>query len=396
MIDEYTKKTKKEDEDCQNFLGLNKKEEEKIKKNIENCYKNIITNYIKEKITNNKNINTNVINLDKLIEFITIIIDNLSPSFRDLKDSMNINDYIKVKLINYNDFTKSKVIDGFALTKNVCSKKMGEKQETPKILFLDLDLNDHEANEPTKIKKESIKEESFKIDEIQKKIKLLGVNIILLNKGINNLLLQSLLKDSKLIIIINVKSSSLKKIARCTKGEVITSLLELDIGNQKTEEDKNNKKQKLSSNILGTCKLFQIENTNNFMKKKIKDKKYIINDFTSNNIQNFNNIILSNNYKLMIFEGCNDILFKTLLLSGNDRKSLKEVKKLLKNEIFSTSREFFLQKNMLYFLFCNIPSSINNINNEEIKTDNKVKGDLLLSRGISNDMKKKYDLLSKN
>ena len=254
MIDEYTKKTKKEDEDCQNFLGLNKKEEEKIKKNIENCYKNIITNYIKEKITNNKNINTNVINLDMLIEFITIIIDNLSPSFRDLKDSMNINDYIKVKLINYNDFTKSKVIDGFALTKNVCSKKMGEKQETPKILFLDLDLNDHEANEPTKIKKESIKEESFKIDEIQKKIKLLGVNIILLNKGINNLLLQSLLKDSKLIIIINVKSSSLKKIARCTKGEVITSLLELDIGNQKTEEDKNNKKQKLSSNILGTCK----------------------------------------------------------------------------------------------------------------------------------------------
>ena len=46
---------------------------------------------------------------------------------------------------------------------------------------------------------------------------------------------------------------------------------------------------------------------------------------------------------------------------------------------------------MLYFLFCNIPSSIKNINNEEIKTDNKVKGDLLLSRGISNDMKMKYN-----
>ena len=30
MIDEYIKKTKKEDEDCQNFLGLNKKEYRKM------------------------------------------------------------------------------------------------------------------------------------------------------------------------------------------------------------------------------------------------------------------------------------------------------------------------------------------------------------------------------
>lgn len=59
MIDEYTKKIKKEDEDCLKFLGLDKKGEEKIKKDIEKCYENILTNYIKSKIINNKSINLN-------------------------------------------------------------------------------------------------------------------------------------------------------------------------------------------------------------------------------------------------------------------------------------------------------------------------------------------------
>ena len=266
MIDEYTKKTKIEDDECQKFLGLNKDEEKKVEDNIEKCYDNLVTNYIKEKITNNEKINLKVIDLDKLIGYIKNIIENLSPSFGDLKDSMNINEYIKVKLINYKDFTKSKVIDGFAMTKNVCSKKMGEKQESPKILLLDLDLNEYKLKEPINLTEENKIEEPFKIDEIQKKIKSLGVNVILLNKGISNSLLQTLLKDTKLIIIVNVKSTALRKIARCTKGEVITSFLDLDIANQKLDK-------KLSSNILGTCSLFQIENTDNFIKKKRKKKK---------------------------------------------------------------------------------------------------------------------------
>ena len=56
MLDKYTKKTKKEDEECQKFLGLNRKTEEKIKNNIEKCYENILTNYINEKISNCKKI----------------------------------------------------------------------------------------------------------------------------------------------------------------------------------------------------------------------------------------------------------------------------------------------------------------------------------------------------
>ena len=72
----------------------------------------------------------------------------------------------------------------------------------------------------------------------------------------------------------------------------------------------------------------------------------------------------------MTFDGCNNFLFKTLLLSGNDKKSMKEVKSLLKHEIFSTAREYFLQKKMLYFLFCKIPYPLSQSNKE--KTSNNI------------------------
>ena len=169
MLDKYVKKSKKEDEDCEKYLGLKNKEcEEKINTNLKKCYENIIINYITNKISNFK--------IEKqykttLIENIMKIIKDLNPSFKDLNDSMNINDYIKVKIVENKDFS-SKVIAGFAMTKNVCSKKMKEKHEKPKILLLDLDLNIHKANEPLQQNRNE-SNESFNIYEIKKKIRFI-------------------------------------------------------------------------------------------------------------------------------------------------------------------------------------------------------------------------------
>ena len=139
MLDEFTKKAKQNIEDCKKFLGFkDKKNEKEINTNIEKTYENIINNYLNDKISKCE---IKKENIKQLVDYIIKIINSLSPSFRYLKDSMNINDYIKVKIIKYKDFSLSKVVSGFAMTKNVCSKKMREKQETPKILFLDLDLN---------------------------------------------------------------------------------------------------------------------------------------------------------------------------------------------------------------------------------------------------------------
>ena len=379
MLDKYSKKSKKEDDDCQKYLGLkNKEREEKIKNNLEECYENIITNYISKKISN--------CNIDKefksnLISNIKKIIKDLNPSFKDLNDSMNINDYIKVKIVENKDFSYSKVINGFAMTKNVCSKKMREKQEDPKILLLDLDLNMHKVNEPLQInRKES--NELYNIDKIKKKLNLIKIDLILINKGISQNFLNYLLKDSKLIIIVHVKSSSLKKIARCTKGEVISSFNDLDLERNNNDEKSTTR---ITSNIYGTCKLFQINNANKLKNEKKEENKINnIEDLLSYNNKDFKNIILSNNYKLMTFEGCEPILFQTLLLYGPNKKYLKGIKKLLKNEIFSTAREYFLEKKLLYYLFCSIPPYI-----EEKKKEKEYNKEL---RRKSNEIKQKYNI----
>jgi len=382
MLDKYVKKSKKEDEDCEKYLGLKNKEcEEKINTNLKKCYENIIINYITNKISNFK--------IEKqykttLIENIMKIIKDLNPSFKDLNDSMNINDYIKVKIVENKDFS-SKVIAGFAMTKNVCSKKMKEKHEKPKILLLDLDLNIHKANEPLQQNRNE-SNESFNIYEIKKKLDLLKIDLILINKGISQNFLNYLLKDSKLIIIVHVKSSSLKKIARCTRGEVISSFNDLDL------ESRNNTEQnttKLSTNIYGTCQLFQINNANKLKNEKEEKKINNIEDLSSFNNIDFKNIVLSNNNKLMTFEGCEPILFQTLLLYGPNKKSLKKIKNLLKNEIFSTAREYFLERKLLYYLFCSIPPYIEEKEKEKGKEKEKKESNEDI-RGISIEVKQKY------
>ena len=148
MQDKYTKKYKKEDEDYTKYLGFKNKEiEVEINENIKKCYENILTNYLKDRLSNIKQLKEK--DKDDLISYIKNITNKLKLSFRDLKDSMNINDYIKVKIIKYKDFTYSKVIEGFVMTKKACSKKMKEKHETPKILLIqNLDLNEYKAKEP--------------------------------------------------------------------------------------------------------------------------------------------------------------------------------------------------------------------------------------------------------
>ena len=131
---------------------------------------------------------------------------------------MNINDSIKVKKLKDNSF-KSEVVLGFAMTKQACSKNMGESKEKANILLLDFDLHEHEIRElygngdkNKKNKNNADKNEKLSFSEdIYKKIESLDVNIILISKGIDYKLLEKFTEKSesnskpKPIIIINIK-----------------------------------------------------------------------------------------------------------------------------------------------------------------------------------------------
>ena len=75
-------------------------------------------------------------------------------------------------------------------------QKKREKQEFPELLILDLDLNEHKTKDPFNLNND-VSKASYNIEKIKTKIESSEVNIILLNKGIVNLLLETLLKISK-------------------------------------------------------------------------------------------------------------------------------------------------------------------------------------------------------
>ena len=352
---------KQEDEECYKFLGMN---DDDSKANIKKCYENILSNYLDEKL-----IELESKERELLKKNIKLIIENLNSSFSGLKHSLNINDFIKVKkerIDNTKNLFKSEIIKGFAMTKSACSKNMSERQEKAKILIFNFDLNEHEMKAPLefsnseKNKKKENKDDK-KVEEINMNdkswinkfisaVESLDVNVILINKGIDHKLMERL--KQKIIVAINVKQLSLQKIAYCTRGTVIESLKDFS----SYIYNKNDKNKK--SNICGTCS-FEIKN----MKKFEENEDKII--FPYNKIEEysedyFKNTIYWPKYKLMKFESKNNDLFWTLLLSGTDKKKLVSIKSLLKEEIFLTAKEYYLQQKILYFLFCDIPKFLGN------------------------------------
>ena len=383
-LSEYCKYAKRDNEECQKFLQMDKKFEETIKLNLEN-YFDFLLRQIIDNVFQLEGLNVRWI--DKIFELTKKAIFQINPSFRDLKDELNVNKYIKIKTILHKDHTLSKVIDGFAFQKNVCAKNMTSTIENPKILLLDCGLDYYRNNDNiTDFENLKLQEPAY-FEIIIKKIELVEPNLILVNKNISRKIQEYLSRSNKISLVLNVQSKSLKNIARCTKTYVLPST---DLIDKQT--------------ILGTCKKFRVE--------KIKSSAQLLNNntsnYTSHNLQNLNNLtnleevnfknteilnklksgrgiininnsscnktnmqdikkpqnegnpgsanfdnLKSNDYNLMIFEGCDNLLFCTIILYGPDKTELKKLKKTLRG-ILITARDLFLQQSLLYYFYADI------------------------------------------
>ena len=346
---DYCKKAKKETEENFKFLLLkNKSYEESIKQNIETCYDHIVKLYI-ETILKNDLSSPNLFDnwYEKTVDLVKQAIAKVSPSYRDLGDSSNINEFIKIKTIKYKNQSLCKLIDGFAFRKNVSSKKMRFSIDNPKLLLLNcgLDVNVNEqTNTASHLYSHSNNNTSHEkefTEMIQKKFEAIGVDIVLLNQNVSHYMQKELLDKNNITLVLNVKSKSLKNIARCTK----TSLF-------------NNVNIVNNNSMLGQCKKFRIEKYKSF----------------SSSSNNINTYIKANEYNLMIFEGCDNLLFQTIVISGPNENELKKLKELLKYSILLTVRDFYLQKNLLYFLYCDIPKRISTINKRKVLTVASIAG----------------------
>ena len=331
---DYVKNRKKEQNDIEIFCGFNNSEKSSMKEfhdNINKNYENLLEKMVYKVLKDNSD-KSKFPNLEKvwgktIFRLTKTAIDNVSPSFQDLNDSIDINEYIKIKIIEYKDQSKCEVIDGYAMQKNVYSKKMKIDIDNPKILLLKGDLSGFRGGKKENdslIMKKSGFDDYIKI--IIKKIESISPQLIIVEGNIDQKY-QDFFSEHKMNISIiggcNIKK--LNKIARCVNSFVLPSP-DL-IGKQV---------------ILGSCSKFKVQISKQNLKINKEQKKNII----------------GKEYYLMRFEGCGKFLYNTVVLTGPNREELKELKILMKT-IIKTARFLYCQKFILkYFNMYYDPSDL--------------------------------------
>ena len=324
------------------FLRIENEEKEyKIMESINNGYELILRNLIKSILE--EYFSKSIVNKWENILFLLIkeVIDNLRTNSLYLKDSLNINEYVKIKLIPYKDNSLCKVISGFTMKNYIFSNNVKTSYVDPKILLINLE-NDFLKRKLDNNINSSQRSNSY-IKILEKKIQILNPDIILVSNNypkmiINNFLNNPLINDK--CFIFDTKKKSFDNIARCTQNIVYPSF---DLIGK--------------DNILGKCKNFYL-----------KDIKY---KFNFQEIESLKITEKEENFKnrpyLIIFEGNTPLLFNTIILSGNDKLFLKKIKNLLKNILLPTARDLFLQKYLVYQFNMKIENiNIENDNNFEV------------------------------
>lgn len=81
-----------------------------------------------------------------LTDLVLTAVEQVKPSTRMLNDLMEINEYIKIKLIDWRDAGKSCYVNGIVMSKSVVNRRMATNIVEPRILLLkkivDLEVTD--------------------------------------------------------------------------------------------------------------------------------------------------------------------------------------------------------------------------------------------------------------
>ena len=306
---------------------------------------------------------------DIIYKLLKEIIDNLHPSSRYLNDSLDINKYIKIKIIPYKDTSLCKVIKGYVLHRKKKQSNIKDNFEYPRILLLNNDIikndndndNDNENdnnnnnkekdNSNNKVISNSKEEQLYLLKYIDSKINKIKPDIIIIGKDFPEYIIDIMINNNNynIILIYDINSSVFIKLARCFQSLILPSIKL--IGN---------------NNFLGTCEKFYIQKylDNKINKENNNDKQNI------NNNKNTDNNIINNNKNdenindLYIFDGCNKLLFNTIILSGNDINILKILKKLMRQILLPSIRDLYLQKYIQYIFNMEINQPTQDLNGE--------------------------------
>jgi thermosome len=156
-------------------------------------------------------------------------------------------DDIKVEKKAGEALTDTKLINGIVLDKEVVHPGMPKRIEEAKIILLNTALEIQKTEFDAKINIESpeqmdafLKQEENMLREMVEKLIKKGANVVICQKGIDDLA-QHFLARKSILVVRRVKKSDMEKLARATGGKVVTNLDDLtkgDLGYAKLVEER--------------------------------------------------------------------------------------------------------------------------------------------------------------
>lgn len=142
-------------------------------------------------------------------------------------------DNIKVEKKSGGSSADSQLIQGLVLDKEVVHPGMPKRVEKAKIALLNLALEVKETETDAKINitdpeqlRSFLEEERHMLQEMVEQVKKAGVNVVLCQKGIDDIV-QHYLAKAGILAARRVKESDMEKLARATGGKIVTNIKDL-------------------------------------------------------------------------------------------------------------------------------------------------------------------------
>ncbi|CAI9767100.1 unnamed protein product [Fraxinus pennsylvanica] len=205
--------------------------------------------------------------------------------------------YVKVKCLASGHRSESMVVKGVVCKKNVAHRRMASKMEKPRLMILGGALEYQRVSNLLSSVDTLLQQEMDHLKMAVAKIDSHQPDILLVEKSVSRFA-QDYLLAKDISLVLNIKRPLLERIARCTGGDIVSSI------------------DHLSSQKLGYCDKFHVE-------------RFLEEHGTAE--QGGKKLMKT----LMYFEGCPKPLGYTILLRGANGNELKKVKHVVQYGVFA-------------------------------------------------------------
>ena len=142
------------------------------------------------------------------------------------EDLMDINEYIRVKKIPCGEKMDSTLTYGVVCSKNVTHRKMQAEIAKPTILLLKCSF-DFMRHENCFASFDTLHTQELEyLHHLVDRVRVINPSIILVQKSVSRLALEDLF-NLGVVVAVNVKPSIMRRVARCTGAEIMTSVAQL-------------------------------------------------------------------------------------------------------------------------------------------------------------------------